>query len=369
MRRSNKQNQRRKTIKRIVAMRGGNVNTKLETIVRKFELVKHSYREVYDKVFDDVSDFKEAIEDCCLFEVTVPKNSFFIGKLDNGSTAVIVSKSADRELRKKLEKIADSVVMYVLDDKLLLNLTEGWDHAGDTGYVSTNNLSIDGETKIGHIKYDLSFQLKGDYRQEYGRGSQNVRGSWEEGDGVIQLVAEFESEYYKRQKKMAPASLAAMSRLGLDRELADEVEEMRLKSSYGDVKRVQRLNVVESELYTPSGSLDDVLKLSDKNKEEIKEAQKEFDKAMDERDEEIRRQEELRRDMMDTNYGMEYYDRDYDYRDDDEYYGGKANKSRRITRKLKNNGMRSHRQRKMKSISRTKRHSVKPYGHRKTRRY
>jgi len=348
MRVSKKYSLKRRTAKRNLRMRGGNENA-IDSIVKKFGLVKHTYGEVYNKVFDDISDLKPGFDDCCAFEVTVPKNSFFIGKLDDGSTAIIVSRYADNELKKKLEQIAESVIMYVLDDKLLINLLEGWDQASDTGYITTRSLTIEGETKIRHIKYDVSFQLKGDYSQEEGNGSQNVRGSWAEGAGVLQVTAETERAYYQRQKEMGPASLAAMSRLGLDRELADEVEEARLKTSYGDVKRVERLVVKESVLYTPSGDLDSVLEYSDDSKAEIKEAQEKYEEFLTEHDAEMARQAQAEQDMMESVY--------YDH-SDDEYYGGRLRRSRRVTRKMRNR----------RTVKRINKHSVKSRKHRKPRR-
>ena len=310
-------------------IRGGNADASLSSIIDKFDLVKRSYDDVYDmEYFDDaLSEFKDAIEDCCYFKGELAANSIVVGKTDDGASIVLVGKNADKDLIDRLEKIGESVKVYVLDDDIGIVITSGWDYDGGK-LVTSFGLTFTGEVKLRGSDHDISLIISGDKRKD-----------WENGSGDLQLVTNVDyEEHLAGQKRFTESSLMALSRLNLDRELGDIVGEGIRQAR----PRVRHVEISHSSLYTPSGDLGKMIEFDDQTKETIEEGRKKYHEFLDEQDERMK---------QDYEYRMSGYDQEEPdsppYYDSDGYYGGK-----------KRNGKKQMKHRRTSYISQKRRRSA-----------
>jgi hypothetical protein len=359
MKRQTKRNNKKNNHNRIKHHRGGdNSELSVAEINDKFELVKQKYGDVADNFLDsngEYGQFKEYMEDCCDYNGTLPRNSFFIGKTNDNKTVVLISKNADKELLDALNKLPQPLKVYNFNDDIKFSVTESWDHAGNTGYVSKKDISIEGETKIGHLKYDIDFILNGDFYTQK-QPTQNRRGSWDDGAGIIQYRPEQDYEYRKRQKKALPTAILSLQEKGLVPDTIRIIGEKVLEG-YGKPKRFDDV-IVSSELYTPKGDFKEIFEISEDTQAQVDEAEERFNIHQTELGEEMKRDEKLRQSMMNPWHEQEYGDYRYGYNDDDRYYGGVRNKHR-ASRKTKRTHKRSKKTNKKSRSNKLTRSNVK----------
>lgn len=294
------------------AHRGGNADASISSIIEKFGLVKRTYDDVYDMEYfeEGLSEFKDAIEDCCYFKGKLSEDCLIVGKTDDGVSVVLVGKKADKELIESLEKIGKSVKVYVLDDHIEIEITSGWDYDGGQ-YVTSSGLSFNGEVKLRGSEHDLRLMISGDKRKD-----------WENGSGDLQLVTNVDSdEHLAGQKRFTQSSLMALSRLNLDRELGDIVGE-GIKEAR---PRVRHIEIVRSSLYTPSGDLGKIITFDEDSKKAIEEGKEKYNEFLEEQDKRMQQEYAERQ-----NYRYDEPQLDSPpYYSDDEYYGGQKKKHRK----------------------------------------
>jgi hypothetical protein len=304
-------------------MRGGNLEENVNSIIQRFGLVKRDYEEIHDMVFvkEGISDITNFIEDCCLFTGHLSKDSIVVCKLEGERLFVLVSKSADKDILKALENLGKDAKIQMVDGDIEVHMSIGWDYDGVEGNIYTYGVSLNGTYKSKGIDHDISLEIGGGRRR-----------GWDKGDGNIQIVADiYDDGAAAGHQRFIESSLMALSRLNLDRELADIVGER----SQGNIPRVRHLRVLASSLYTPAGALGDVLKLSEESKEEIAKAQKKYSEEYAKMEAE---NERLYGSAYPMGYAQDDYDSPPDY-DSDGYYGGKRRRHS-IKNKVRKGGKR-----------------------------
>lgn len=326
-RKAGKTNRSRSHSRRARRLHGGDDERSAAEIAEQFGLVKRTYADIASRIDDEYNEYKDYIEDCCYFKGTLPKDSFFLGESNDGTTVVMVSKSANKELIRKLENMKPPLEVIMLEKDLKFHLSDGWDHALDTGHITSRSFSIDGKSHIGHIKYAVSFRLDGDYSEEHGTVKSRY-GSWGVGAGDVTYRPEWKGSYEKRVNKNMPTAILTLREKGMVDDVIGMIGE-KVKSGYGRPEQIPDVRIVKSALYMPAGKLDDQLKMDETTQDVIDEAKERY-----EEDEPRRKREQEYWDSMgpgmydapdspDMGYGYGGYD--------DDYYGGRRRR-RHMTR-------------------------------------
>lgn len=350
MRHTKKMNGKRyvgkKKSKRIRHHRGGNADNSVKDIANDFGLVKRTYGEIVSKFLDDdVEDLREYMEEN-QNNGTLAPDSFLFGKTDDGKHVVMVSEHANKELLKRLHELPDDTSVYITDTDIEYNMGDGWDHAADTGYVSSRSFALSGEFNDDGIEYVVYFYIDGSYSEsEDPRATK--RGSWDKGAGKLRVSSHMYSRAPAKTRKLAVASMASLGRMGLDTDLADEVAKSLHLQDKVPKDRIE-LRITESNIYTPAGDLAESFRMDSETEERLSGARDEYehmlpliDARLREEDEQRRQwEEDMRRPYRDDpydDYGNGYYD--------DRYGGRKRKSSTRAKKSRRSKGKRHTRRR------------------------
>jgi len=318
---------RRSHVKHARRLRGGNDERSAAEIAEQFGLVKRTYGDIATSIDDEYMDIKDYMDDCCHFKGTLPKDSFFVGESSDGTTIVLVGKSASKELIRELKKLRQPLKLYVAVKELVFTLTDSWDHAADTGTTISRSFSVTSKSQIDHIVYHVTFELEGTHTEEH-HYSGSRRGSWDVGAGKVIYNPEWEGDYERRMEKVAPAASEALRQKGLVDDVIGIIEQ-NVKKGYGRPERFPPVKISHSVLYMPEGELGEHLKMNEKTQDVIDEAKERYEEDEPKRKREAEYWESMGPGMYDA---PDSPDRGYGYGGyDDEYYGGRRRR-RNMTR-------------------------------------
>lgn len=325
--------------------RGGNVRNAVDEIVSEFGLVKRTYGEIVRKFLDeDVEDLRGFMEEN-ENKGTLAPNAFFFGKAKGGEYVVIVSKYADEGFLSRLRALPGDTQVYVTDTDIEYFMGDGWDHAADTGYVSTRSFALSGEFDDDGIEYEVYFHVDSSYSEtEDPRATK--QGSWDKGAGELRVSSHTYAKAPAKTRKLAVASMASLGRMGLDTDLADEVAKKLHLQDKVPKERID-LRITESNIYTPVGELAESFRMDSETEERLSDAREEHERMLPLMDARLREEEEQRRQWVED-MSRPYYDDPYDdygngYGYDDDRYGGR--RSTRTKRSRRSKGKRSTRRR------------------------
>lgn len=307
--------------------RGGDAGSEVNRIASDFGMVKHSYGDIVGKFLDDdVGHLREYMEENENSGTLTP-DAFFFGKTDDGKFVVIVSEHANKDILKRLRELPSSTSVYVTGGDVEYSMGDGWDHAVDTGLVTSRSFSLSGEFDDDGIEYEVYFNVDGSYSEsEDPRATK--RGSWDKGAGNLRVWSNAYTRAPAATRKTAVASMASLSRMGLDADLADEVAKgLHLKDKVP--KGRIDLRITESNIYTPDGDMSESFKFSSDTEEQLSDAREEYERMLPIIDARMREEAEQQRqweEEMSRPYQEDYYD-DYGYGYDDDRYGGRRRRS------------------------------------------
>jgi hypothetical protein len=312
-------------------LRGGNDGGhSVDEIAAQFGLVKTSYREITDAIDYEYEEIKRHIDDCCHFKGTLPKDAFFMGEGSDGTTVVLVGKSASKALVRELENMKQPLKVHQSTKDLVFTLTDDWDHAVDTGLITSRSFSVTSKIKIKGIVYRIYFELDGAYSEQHGY-KKDRSGSWDEGAGKVVYDPEWESQYQRRMDKVVPTASEALKQRGLVDDVVGLIEE-NVKKGYGTPERFPTIRVVRSALYMPEGDLAEQLKMNASTQAQIDDAKEQYEEYAGRGDGDYYQSENQEDyDAPDSPYP----DYDYDCGYDNEYYGGRGKAHRRRTTRSK----------------------------------
>ena len=319
-------------------LRGGNDDGRsVDEIAKQFGLVKRSYSDITGTIDDEYEEIKDHIDDCCHFKGTLPKDAFFMGEGSDGTTVVLVGKSANKSLLRELENMKQPLKVHQSTKDLVFTLTDDWDHAVDTGLTTSRSFSVTSKLNIKGVVYHVIFELDGAYSEEHGY-NKNRAGSWSEGAGEVEYRPEWESQYQRRMSKVIPTATEALRQAGLVDDVVGIIED-NVKKGYGKPERFPSVKIANSALYMPKGDLEKQLKMNASTQAQIDDAKEQYEAYAGHGDGDYYQSENQGDyDAPDSPYP----DYDYDYGYDDEYYGGRGRgkahrrrntRSKRVTRK------------------------------------
>jgi len=299
----------------------------VDEIAQQFGLVKTSYRDITDTIDGEYEEIKDHIDDCCHFKGTLPKDAFFMGEGSDGTTVVLVGKSASKPLLREIENMKQPLKVHQSNKDLVFTFTDDWDHAVDTGLTTSRSFSVMSKVKIDGVVYRISFVLDGAYSEEHGY-NKNRAGSWNEGAGEVEYRPEWESQYQRRMSKVIPTATEALRQAGLVDDVVGIIED-NVKKGYGKPERFPSVKIANSALYMPKGDLEKQLKMNAVTQAQIDDAKEQYEEYAGQGDGDYYQSENQGDyDAPDSPYP----DYDYDYGYDDEYYGGRKAHRRRATR-------------------------------------